>query len=577
MRDWNPVVPQVGIFWGVALTRKQQRFLLWFFAIAIVWYFFIANRASYRGFFPNDDLDNIANARGLVAADYAKALVRPDPGGDGYFRAVGYFFYTVLSRIAGLRFWPYVAAIQIIHLVNVLLVFLLARAVGARPFGACAAALLFVFHAAALDIYWQPMYVFDLLCATFTLICLLAYVYRQMTIAIVSFWLAIKCKETCILLPVVLALLEFWLGSRKWKRLIPFAAISGVILIFAFVGNAHRDSDYTFRFTFAAFKTCVLYYARALAFAPYVGLAVLAVPFIVFSNRRVRWGIATFVLFLAPLLFLPGRLYEAYLYLPLIGLAIAVSFATPLLAVLLFAAWLPWNYMQIKPYRNQNLAWAAERFKWFQATRDLVAAHPETERFVYDSAPESLTPLGITGALRALRPPEASTYVAAFGSPEARDLFGHPPFALLTWDSGYHALRALAGVTDVAYIRLDSSAPAWQLEDGWSGNQGPFRWMEPIAKARLLRPTGSRRFEVLVYVSQVYIERLHESRFEVLINGTSLGTQVLREAKPTRISFAIPNGSEKTAQIEFRVTPPLVGADIAGALGQPIGGFGFVE
>jgi len=507
---------------------KNQRVLLWLFAIAIVWYFFIANRASYRGFFPNDDLDNIANARGLVAADYAKALVRPDPGGEGYFRAIGYFFYTVLSGTAGLRFWPYVLAIQLIHLVNVLLVFLLARAMGAKRLGACAAVLLFVFHAAALDIYWQPMYVFDLLCATFTLICLLAYVNRQMTIAVVSFWLAIKCKETCILLPAVLALLEYWLGSRKWKRLIPFAAIAGVILIFAFAGNAHRESDYTFRFTLAAFKTCVLYYARALAFVPYLGLAVIAVPFIAWSNRKVGWGVATFVLFLAPLLFLPGRLYDAYLYVPLIGLAIAVSFATPAVAVVLFAVWLPWNYLQIKPYRNQNLALAADRYKWFQTARDFVAGHPETERFVYDSAPESLTPLGITGALRALRPPEASTYFAALGSAEARELFAHPPFALLTWDSGYHVLRALPSAADVAFIRLDSSAPAWQLLDGWSGNEGTFRWMEPVARARVLRPGAARRFEVLVYVSQVYIERLHEGKFEVLLVGKSLGVRVLR-------------------------------------------------
>jgi hypothetical protein len=481
-----------------------------------------------------------------------------------------------MARIAGLRFAPYLVAIQLIHLVNVLLVYLLARAVGAKPFGACAAALLFVFHAAALDIYWLPMYAFDLLCATFTLICLLAYVNRQMTISIVSFWLAIKCKETCILLPAVLALLEFWLASRKWKRLIPFIAVAGVILIFAFLGNVHRDNDYTFRFTFTAFKTCVLYYARALTFVPYLGLAILAVLMLAYANARVRWGIAAFLLLLAPLLFLPGRLYEAYLYVPLIGLAIAVSFATPVVAVLLFVVWLPWNYMQIKPYRNQNLAQAEERIKWFQTARDFVAAHPQTERFVYDSAPESLTSLGINGALRGLRPPEASTYIAAIGSNEARDLLTHPPFALLTWDAGYHRLLALGNRPDVPYIRLDSSAPAWQLEQGWSGNQGPFRWMEPTAKARLFRPREARTFQILVYVSQVYIERLNESKFEVLLGGNSLGIQTLREAKPTKISFPLPDGPEGIVQVEFRVSPPLTGPDISGALGQPIGEFGFV-
>jgi hypothetical protein len=557
------------------LPTPRHRLALLGFALALMLFFLWANRSSYRGFFTDDDFDNYSNARESSAADFAKAFVSPNAGSETSFRAAAYSYYFVMSRVVGISSYvPYVAGIQLIHLINVLLVFLLVRALGASLPGACAAALLFVFHAAALDVYWKAMYVFDLLCGTFTLACLLAYVKKRTLLSVLCFWLALKSKEVPILLPVVLAMYEFWFGGKNWKRLVPFAAISAMMGGSALYFNAHRDNDYTMRFTFAAFSQCARYYAERLGFVPYAGLALLAA--LGFVQKRDRFGILTFLLLLGPMLFLPGRLFAAYLYVPLIGLAIAISVVdSPLWIALAFALWIPWNYHQLPAYRTVNVNASRERRDWFTSQLHSVPYLTDVENFVYDGAPESLAPYGVLGAVRALRPPESTTRLAPLGSVEAKAFFAQPKFALLVWDPPSRSTIVLRPTPDASYIQLDASTPSWQLLQGWTGNQGKFRWMEPVAKARLARPEGARTLEVVVNVSEYYIAHAGSSRFEALVDGVSLGAETLTIAKPVTLSFRLKPAPAGAAEVEFRVTPPLADPNNGQALGQPIAAFGF--
>jgi hypothetical protein len=549
------------------------------FALALALFFLWVNKPAYRGFFTDDDLDNLANAREIHISDIGRALVLPVAGGgDGNFRAAAYSYYFAMARTVGTRYGPYVAGVQAIHLLNVALVFLLARALGANLLGACAAALAFCFHAAALDVYWKAMYVFDLLCATFTLACLLAYVRGWTVLSAICFWLALKSKEVPIFLPLILAAYELWFGGRKWRRLLPFFAISAVISGAALFYNAHRDNVYTLRFTPAALWECARYYAGALAFIPYAGFAVLVTPLLAPKDMRVRWGVLTFLLLLGPLLFLPGRLFPAYLYLPLIGLAVALSSITaPLALALFFLVWIPWNYRQVKPYRNLNLSGSAERRDYFLSLREFVPLHPEIEKFVYDGAPESLAQWGVAGGIRVLRPPQLTTRAAPAESAEGKELLRGHSFAFLKWDAAAHHVTGFVKESEdgVSYLKLDAVAPFWQLEDGWLGNQGTYRWIRPIATARLHRPADATALEVVINVSEYYIAQLHESKFEVLLNGASLGTKTLQSAKPITLTFPIPKGPPGPAEIEFRVSPPLPDPHNGPPLGQPIAAFGF--
>ena len=97
--------------------------------------------------------------------------------------------------------------------------------------------LFFVFHMALFDAFWKPMFIFDVLCGLFCLLSMLAWRRSGKAWWIASFaafWMAYKSKEVAVMLPSVLLLYEFTLGERRWRRLLPFLAVS-----FSF-GGAHR-------------------------------------------------------------------------------------------------------------------------------------------------------------------------------------------------------------------------------------------------------------------------------------------------------------------------------------------------
>jgi hypothetical protein len=394
--------------------------------------FLIANRAAYRGFFTDDDFDNLANAREIPLSDYPRAFAIPALTGDGVFRAAPYFICSVAIRAAGLHFPRYIAMIHGLHLLNVFLVWRLARALGASITGRWAAAALFGFHIAAFDIYWKPMYIFDLVCCTFVLLTLLTYVRGQLVLSIAMFWLSLKSKEVAILLPAILAAYEYSIGPRRWKRLLPFAAIAAWMGSTAVFANIPTDNDYTLRFTPAAIWKCVRYYMCGVTPAPYVGFAVLAAP-LIWRRRLVRIGILVFLVLLLPMLVLPGRLFLAYLYVPLIGLAIALSAATrPVWIAVFFLLWIPWNYSALPRLRRAELAAAEDRRTWFQAVDTFVRQNPEIDNYVYDDQPETMGQHGMLGVLRLLRP-NVETHLAWSHSPQAPQLLSAPHSAVIYW------------------------------------------------------------------------------------------------------------------------------------------------
>src|SRR5438552_5140203 len=266
--------------------------------------FLIANRAAYKGFFQDDELNNISWTRDIPALEYAKAVFTPKFFNNN-FRPVGHYYYRAMSLRYGLDFPKYLPLMHLAHILNVWLVWLLARRLGLPPLASSLGALFFGFDMAVFDVYWKPMYVFDLFCATFSLASILLYTRRRYILSFAAFWLAYKSKELAVMLPVVLACYEFWLAEKKnWKPLIPFFAIS---LSFGLQGtllNHNPDSDYTFRFTPAAFWTCLSFYASQIFLIPYAGLALIALPLLI-RDRRLWFGAAMLFLFFVPLLFLP--------------------------------------------------------------------------------------------------------------------------------------------------------------------------------------------------------------------------------------------------------------------------------
>ena len=189
------------------------------------------------------------------------------------------------------------------------------------------------------------MYIFDLLCTSLSLASILFYAHRRWVLSFIAFWLAWKSKELAVMLPAVLVAYEYWFGERKFRRLIPFLLVALSFGVQGVVLNPNRDNPYTFHFTPSALRHTIPFYAKRFLLFPLSGLALSALALV--RDRRVWFGLAALSLLMVPLIFLPGRLFEAYTYLPLafavVALAAAASHAHPAWAWIALASWMPFN------------------------------------------------------------------------------------------------------------------------------------------------------------------------------------------------------------------------------------------
>jgi hypothetical protein len=408
--------------------------------VAFAALFLTVNRDAYRGYFQDDEIDNLSWAPYLGPVDFLKGAVTPQFQPNN-FRPVGHYYFHAVEEIAGLNFPAYIAVLHAFHLLNVWLLWLVARRVGAAPFAAAAACLFFGLHMALFDNFWKPMYVFDVLCATFCLLSLWCYATERWVLSFVAFWLGYKSKELAVMLPLVLAAFEIWFGRWRWKPLVPFFLASASFGVQGILGNPNRDNDYTFRFTAAALaKTCA-FYAGRIFLIPYLGFVIPAFAFLA-RNRRTWFGLATMGLFFLPVLFLPGRMFSAYCYLPFAGLAMALTGmaegASPASLALFLALWLPMDLRELRLRRRDTLANDDEVRTWMNTVQRFAAARERVDAFVYSGTPGGFHPWGVEGALKYFY--ERGDITVKRAGADAASLKGTPRVALLTWDASRRRL-----------------------------------------------------------------------------------------------------------------------------------------
>jgi hypothetical protein len=368
-------------------------------AVAIAVAFIALNHTAYDGFFQDDELDSLKWAPSRPASEFVTGLLAPKFQTDN-FRPVGHLYFALMGKKFGLDFPPYVTPIFAIHLLNTLLLYLLMRRLGIKQWCAISAAAFFALSATAFDAYWKPMYVFDLLCATFSLACILLYSYRRWALSFIAFWLAYKSKELAVMLPAVLAAYEYWFGERRFKILIPFFLVALNFGIQGILLNPNKNNPYTLRFTFDALRHTAPFYSKRFLMFPLSGFLLFALAII--RDRRIWFGLTTLMLLMIPLIFLPGRLFEAYLYLPLAGAMIAVAAAAsrwnPVWAWIALAIWMPFNIRQLRQERHATLDLDDLTFAFVNAMGKWVERNPDISTFVYDGGPPGFRNWGVTGA-----------------------------------------------------------------------------------------------------------------------------------------------------------------------------------
>lgn len=516
--------------------------------LGLIGLFLVANRAAYNGYFSDDDFENLVNNtfagfdtfwRGFLSFKY-----------DFYnFRPVGHAFFRWMGQCWKLQFAPYVILIQLFHLLNVFLVYRVARS-ALDPKAAAMAAIFFAFHPALLAAHWKPMYIFDLLCGM-TLMSAY-YCYRQgwWIGSIVLFWCAYKSKEIAICFPLVLVI-EEWLGRRRWIRLAPFFAISLSFGGQALIANEVRArSAYTLQFSAAALWQTLRFYTAAAWGLPWAMLAGWAWV----SGPERRWmvmGTLSATLLLMPLLFLPGRLYAVYLYVPLMFGSIVVGAAlgrcTMRVLVVLLLAYAGFGFRELRAFRRVELAQANLTREFVEAACGALKGSQNLNKASYEGGPAGLNIWGVEGALRLCS--------------------GNLWLILQPWDlKKIQKQEAVIRWTKIPGARgfVELTHFDGELSGEWYAWDGSLRWMGGRAKVRVkVRPEDHGLVLDLLAAPA--------DEIEVFVAGRSLGSRRLKEHGAQRLFFEVPTwGTEKTAEIELWARPTRRIANDARELGAAI-------
>ena len=558
------------------MSRYRPAALALLFAALLL----LMHHHAWRAWFQHDDFAHLSWTTQVSLPSLLAGLVSPVFSAEST-RESGNLLYAVLGRTAGLNYGWYVAVIQLLHLVNALLVWRLLRRLDLKAWPSATGALFFAFHMVAFDACWHPAYLYDVLCALFCLLSLESYIAGRILLSFAAYWLAYKSKEVGIMLPAVLVCYEVWLGRRRWKRLVPFLAVSASFAIQAFLFNRPVNSAYAFRFSAPAVLDAASYYAGELLFLPFAGFLLLATP-LVTRDRRAWLGAALFWLMIAPMLVLSGRRMSVYLYESLIGaavvLAVASKRARPWMVVLFFLVWMPWNYLRLRPLRAEALDEAAENRAYVTALESHARTAPGTRRFQYELTPSRLPAWGIEGALRVvyrIHDPE----LRAIRDAADRSSLWFAPAVFLGWDPPTRRLTILSRRPEAppeSYLTMDGATPVWQLGEGWFQLEQGYRWMDARSQATLSRPAGAKWFEVIVIVGPEQSRQRGAAATRVFLDGVPAGEARFDREGRHAWSAPIEVRPPGTVSVEFRVPEELtLPRRDGGRLGAAIAAFGF--
>ncbi|MFN0100549.1 MAG: hypothetical protein ACKV2U_00520 [Bryobacteraceae bacterium] len=550
-----------------------------FFAL-LGWLFYVASKGAYKGFFSSDDLDNLAWTKHADLSSFLTGLVTPQFYVSN-FRPVGHFYFWALGRMAGLDFRPYIAVLHVLHLVNLgLLWSLLGRL--SFPWAAKAAGVLFfAFHMAVFDAYWKPMYVFDVLCAVFSLLSVLLWIDKRKWLSLLCFWLAYKSKELAVAVPVILVCYEYLLGSFSVRSLAWHLAGGAWFTVQALFSQGGRTGDYGLRLTPLTLWQTVDFYASQVLLVRHAGFGLALLP-IWIRDRRLWWGLIAAALWLSPMLLVPGRRFGAYLYLPLAGLAVAMAALTERVGWKWIAAplaiWLGFNYAEMRGKRRAALAEAEETAAYVHSLADLARNGKDIDTVLIDSAPAGLRRWGVEGALRYTfnRPDLEFIYLEDSDHKEPR---AEATLAMLSWDGPLkklYTMRRTSALGDASYVEMTRLTPVWQLTRGWYQREGNYRWTMPRAEARVRRPAGANEFQVTVNVGPDYIRAVGKVKLTVRVGGAELGSRTFARHGWVTERFNIAPGPEGNVDVEFLIDPPFRPENgDPRQLGIPIAAFGF--
>jgi len=368
------------------------------------------------------------------------------------------------------------------------------------------------------------------------------------------------------MLPAVLILVEFVNAERRWLRILPFLGVSilfGVhAILYSLMGSLnHTAGPYQLRMTSQTLASTATFYGEHVFLSPW-GL-ILLVTILIFA--RSRWGAAAALLFLVPMLLLPGRTYSVYLYVPLTFLALAVASAADRsvkLAGLIVVGWLGVNFLEMRKLRSVALHESSEAREYVATIQANKSALMRMQGVRFDGYPAQLNSWGVRAAVRHMTGREEH---AADGGSET----------VLSWQPREGKLYVF-GESAVSFLDMSTGTPIQRSDTGWYAPESDFRWTQPVARLHLVRPAGARIFEWKV---QVPAEQLMGANgrvvIETLVDGKMLPPIALDNPGWKTVQTKELPATAKLVDVELRVKPPFHPPGDGRELGIAVGAIGF--
>ncbi len=549
---------------------------------SLVVLFLILNRAAYQSFFQDDDFDTMGWIPYVSPQQWISGLFSPLLSPNN-FRPVGHAYYLI-EDWAGFNFAPYVAVLQLVHIVNSVLVWRIGRKLGLGPYASLAGAGFYLLNFAAMYTFWKPMYSFDLLCTTFCLASILLWAHGRWILSLAAFWLAYKAKELAVMLPLALACYQLWFGRRRdWWKLIPFFALSTSFGLQAMLANKAARGAYQLAFDGKVAMGLAGHYLQRMALVPYAGFALLLLLPLLVRDRRVWWGVASMYFFLIPLAMLPGRVFDCYTYLPLSCLAIAVGavagtkrpFAVPVCAALFFTVWAFRDIHTLKADRSDTLTVGRESRDYFRDMVRYAHTHPKPAAILYAGFPLTFHNWGMRGLFQCAFN-DLSLDPLYIDDDRARQAMHAPSLMIVFWDHATRKARFLehrAGQTEPWYVTMNENTPIWLLDEGWYPLEQNYRWTQPHVTAHLWRPEGVRE---LVLETNVLPQLTAEPReVRASVDGATVGVTKLDTPGMQTLRWPLKPGAAAMVNVEFDVSKGFKNPGDERVFGLPVVSFGF--
>ncbi len=324
---------------------SARALLAWGGAILIACYFLSFTWRGLDSYFSRDDLMNLQSLHGYWETPLWRLVANTFLIGQPSFRPFGGVVYRLLYFAAGMNPVAFRGFCFLLLFGNLALVYRVARLLTLSAEAAFLAALLFAYHPALFDLYYDTGTIYDLLCGAFYFTTVWIYVkwratYPALTwthtaILLTLLLLALQSKEMALTLPVMLTIYEMVYQRKTFNRslilmyVLTLAVLSSKLLTKnALSANPLYHPQFSWNLIGAAYAHYYHLLFPALpmsaAWVP-LGWAAMLIASLIWRAKPLWFGLAFSVVALAPVVVLPPR-SGFVMYIPMLGMALAAAF-----------------------------------------------------------------------------------------------------------------------------------------------------------------------------------------------------------------------------------------------------------